>query len=581
MSNSEEAKADETGHWKALTLENKPTWVLPTPFQPYRRWDDDEWGPRPFTTFELTMCELSWALRSKPEWQRKAADPEIRSKWRQEALQQQADAAAEADDPSTEVCLTEAMIDYVLAELNGYAEIADNEKGIARACFDGIWYSDRLISSDVLERLKTAVKALEDVPEEKKDWHPGTDKQVLDLVHPSLYCVVYDRTHAYLPDKPRITANFLPVRAPESTSEFTSQVFSWMPSDFTVDDEGVVKLASPYINNLHPVLHRPMYGVVEEVLTAFVPMFERVLGDSSRENGRVAFSNGERLEQIGCIWGLDGEPSPEEEPGSDEDEDEFNENFLKTVKKVVPTAKDYTGQLQARFSPVSLRGRTIQCIIKLANIHLTPERPEYEGGSWHVEGMVNERIVASGIYYYDEENITESRLAFRVAVGPPDYHGQDDNACMDMLYDLGRDSELIQDLGSVVTKAGRTLSWPNLFQHCVAPFELADPSKPGHRKILAIFLVDPTKDRIVSATDVPPQQADWASVAFEDACREPSSVLGALPQELRDLVKDNFPETVMTLKEAEAYRLELMKERTASTDAHAKEYVQTFNMCEH
>lgn len=41
----------------------------------------------------------------------------------------------------------------------------------------------------------------------------------------------------------------------------------------------------------------------------------------------------------------------------------------------------------------------------------------YPGGSWHVEGMANERIIASGIYYYDSENITESRLAFRAAVG--------------------------------------------------------------------------------------------------------------------------------------------------------------------
>ena len=39
-------------------------------------------------------------------------------------------------------------------------------------------------------------------------------------------------------------------------------------------------------------------------------------------------------------------------------------------------------------------------IVKLANIVLTPEKPRYEGGSWHVEGMMNERIVASGIYYY-------------------------------------------------------------------------------------------------------------------------------------------------------------------------------------
>ena len=29
-----------------------------------------------------------------------------------------------------------------------------------------------------------------------------------------------------------------------------------------------------------------------------------------------------------------------------------------------------------------------QAIAKLANIHLTPEKPRYEGGSWHVEGQL-------------------------------------------------------------------------------------------------------------------------------------------------------------------------------------------------
>jgi hypothetical protein len=58
-------------------------------------------------------------------------------------------------------------------------------------------------------------------------------------------------------------------------------------------------------------------------------------------------------------------------------------------------------------------------------------------------------------------------------------------------------------------------------------------------------------------------------------------VLGVLPQELRDLVKGHFPETMMTREEAEAYRLELMEEHTASVEIHGWSYVQTFNMCEH
>jgi hypothetical protein len=32
--------------------------------------------------------------------------------------------------------------------------------------------------------------------------------------------------------------------------------------------------------------------------------------------------------------------------------------------------------------------RGIQVIVKLANIHLTPEKPEYGGGTWHGEGQL-------------------------------------------------------------------------------------------------------------------------------------------------------------------------------------------------
>ncbi|KAJ7021446.1 hypothetical protein C8F04DRAFT_1049845 [Mycena alexandri] len=576
---------DQAARWEPLALENKPSWVLPSPFEAYAPglYYGSDWGPQPVTLSEMGMYELSWTLRSKPEWQRKAADAEIRGKWRAEAVEQ-LEAADAAEGKTLEECLmTPKMVDYVLAELDDYVAIANNERGIERACFEAIWYSDRLVSDDLTQRFKRAAKALEDVADAEKDWHPGSNGQVLDLVHPSLYCVVYGRTHAYLPEKPRTAANFLPVCEPEiNQNEWTSPNFCWLPSDFIIDSNGTATLASDYINNLHPVQHAPLYRVIEEVLTGFVPMFERVLGDSNREGGRKPFAESGRLEKIECIWGPHGKPQPEEDPGSDDDEDEFYEKFYDSVDKIIPEANEYAGQLQEAFKPVNLRGQMVQCIIKLANIHLTPEKPDYAGGSWHVEGMTNENIVASGIFYYDEENISESKLSFRVPIAEPHYHMQDDSECMTVLYGMDRDEDLVQDIGAVVTKAGRALSWPNLFQHCVSDFKLADPTKPGHRKILAIFLVDPTKDRIVSATDVPPQQASWAAEAFTDACDAPTSVLGELPQELRDLVKANFPETVMSLKEAEEYRLKLMKERTAFVDNHTeKVYRKTFNMCEH
>ncbi|KAJ7689006.1 hypothetical protein B0H17DRAFT_1296645 [Mycena rosella] len=497
------------------------------------------------------MYELSWVLRSKPEWQRKASDLDILSKWRKEALEQQQ--SLDRDEK-----LTEKMARQI--QLCGYAKIADSERGIERGCFDAIWYSDRLISDDVAQRLKTAAGALENVPEDAKDWHPGSNGQVLDLVHPSLYCVVYGRTHAYLPDKPREWA--------------ISEEFCWLPSDFAVLADGSVTLVSPYINNLHPAKQQPFYRIIEDVVAAFIPMFERVLGEIDKETN-VALEESGRIQGVDCVWPGD-RPDSDPEEGVDEEEWKRDRNS----KKDLPEANTYSGELEQVLSPISLRGRTVQCIIKLANIHLTPEQPKYAGGSWHVEGMANEHIVASGIYYYDEENITESRLSFRVPTGQPEYHQQNDNECMRILYGINGDDECVQAIGSMVTKAGRALSWPNLFQHCLSPFELADASRPGHRKILALFLVDPTVDPIASATDVPPQQAEWAAEALQQARADAASRVSHLPQELVDLITERVP--AMTREEAEAYRLDLMAERTAFVGTHSETaYGVRFNMCEH
>ena len=58
-----------------------------------------------------------------------------------------------------------------------------------------MYESRSLIPADLTESLVRAVSLLEDVPEEEKDWHPGSKKQVLDLVHPSLYCLVIGESY--------------------------------------------------------------------------------------------------------------------------------------------------------------------------------------------------------------------------------------------------------------------------------------------------------------------------------------------------------------------------------------------------
>ena len=53
--------------------------------------------------------------------------------------------------------------------------------------------------------------------------------------------------------------------------------------------------------------------------------------------------------------------------------------------------------------------------------------------------MANERIVASGIYYYDSENITESNLSFRTAIAfSGESYDQDDELGTRLLWGLDR-----------------------------------------------------------------------------------------------------------------------------------------------
>ncbi len=138
-----------------------------------------------------------------------------------------------------------------------------------------------------------------------------------------------------------------------------------------------------------------------------------------------------------------------------------------------------------------------------------------------------------------------------------------------------------QVVGEVLTKAGRCIAFPNLYQHCVSPFSLLDPSKPGYRKIVALFLVDPElKSPRPSTTTVPPQGRDWWFQELLGLAEEGSNRLGLLPTELLDLIVDFMD--LMTRKEAEEVRLQLMDERTVFVRENSENMFDTqFNMCEH
>ena len=126
----------------------------------------------------------------------------------------------------------------------------------------------------------------------------------------------------------------------------------------------------------------------------------------------------------------------------------------------------------------------------------------------------------------------------------------------------------MQRIGSVITKTHRCIAFPNSYQHQVQPFRLEDPTKPGHRKILVFFLVDPTK-RVLSTTDVAPQQREWVTEAMYHAGQ--NSAFTKLPVELLEMISSEN-EAAMTRSEAEKYREEMVSERVKAVDENDRAY---------
>ncbi|MFF7178013.1 DUF4246 family protein [Streptomyces sp. NPDC008121] len=479
----------------------------------------------PRTLRELQMMQCSAHIREKPGWFDKRNDPDIVARWTREAVAQG---------------LTEAQVRYVLAELAHYAALRDGRTGVEVSAVDGVWQSDALVDDKLASRLREAVRVLEEVPEADKDWHPGSDGQVLDLVHPSLFCLVREVSGA-------------PERAWQNPTDRSSRYefsekFQWLPTDVDIDEDGEVVFRS-YVNNVHPETHHALASVLPEVFACMRPLLENVLTD-------LRHPRPPRIEADPYGW-YDSEPEYPSKAAYD-DAAAFTEalraweaaqdDWWENRRPVIPDAPAFTPPVVPDASArVDLRGRRLQVIVKLATIHLTPEKPEYAGGSWHVEGMMNERIVSTGMYYWDSENITESRLGFRAALDDPRYEQNDDNGLREV---YGLEDALNQQLGSASTPAGRCLAFPNILQHRVGSFRLADPTRPGHRKILAFFMVDPS-ERIVSTSDVPPQQP-WSDTS------------------------------TMTLDQARTYREQLMHERKFFVDEHNEQlYEREFSLCEH
>ena len=147
------------------------------------------------------------------------------------------------------------------------------------------------------------------------------------------------------------------------------------------------------------------------------------------------------------------------------------------------------------------------------------------------------------------------------------------------IYGCQNEESSVQQIGDVLAKEGRLITFPNVFQHRVLPFKLADPTKTGHRKILALFLVDPHV-KVISSANVPCQRRDWWAEELELSRALPGKLSLAIKKEVVGNMEDSdFP---ISLEEAKKLRLELMEERKRYGGMQDDQFNSTtFSLCEH
>ncbi|KAJ2448601.1 hypothetical protein GGF42_005050, partial [Coemansia sp. RSA 2424] len=235
---------------------------------------------RAFNTLsEKRIRQMSSAICAKPGWIAKSQSAEICERWKAEARAQN---------------LTDLEIDYVFAELSYYASLHGSDTSIVLSAVDGVWCSDSLVGKETTQALKDYAAILESVPARDKDFHPNSNDQVLNLIHPSLFPLIYNRSSVlsepiasplaaldlksfgYFPATPLNWSRALnppankdesdedyskgltrvPMRReypggaqpnfyiPLPNTSYTSHKFCWLPAEFRVDSDGTTTIES-------------------------------------------------------------------------------------------------------------------------------------------------------------------------------------------------------------------------------------------------------------------------------------------------------------------------------------------------
>ena len=174
-------------------------------------------------------------------------DDGIIERWRVEAVKFNDNDTKFGDRIPFHAEMTNQMFEYSIQELRYRAERhATSLHGAVYVLPGDVYKSDSAIPEELRIALQGAVGLLEGVPEDQKDWHPGSDGKVLDLMHPSLFPLIYG-TSRILPIGSkalslddcidRIGEGEVLPKCDDHTRSSYSEKFQWLPCDVDIAGE--------------------------------------------------------------------------------------------------------------------------------------------------------------------------------------------------------------------------------------------------------------------------------------------------------------------------------------------------------
>ncbi|TIA06158.1 hypothetical protein D6C83_08728 [Aureobasidium pullulans] len=448
------------------------------------------------------MLGLMNDLTEEHGWHKNIFDDNLMVDWRMQALSRPL-----ISPKAWDWCLAELQDKALYFEQTGNIVVFNTGAGIVK--------SDA-VAEMIQTELRDAAKLLE------ADEKAPRQQVVLNIVDPSLFPLVYGRTRVLM-DLGRCLNVRLAISALGTFAGIhygrrrlpREQRTPTMKDVDFINNSGTDVRITSYVNNLHPIRSRALYGTIEKLISQSIEPWNQILIKQNR--GRTPI----RIRTYGV------KPDNERPKWATWDNlrklesDRSNTTFKEAVNKIKEglskalytkwkrlrtwrhpepgTAFSFDDWKAGRagktiidrkiddpdfntcynFYKVALqdsfRKKGLQVVVKISSVELTLEDLAYGGTDWHLDGMLNDHIVASALYVFDVKNVTEARLSFRqqtrmeqaefhyskhemeilmeVFAIPGDREDMDDFVMADFPPSL-------QDLGSIVAPQGRLLVWP-------------------------------------------------------------------------------------------------------------------------